>query len=405
MKLIFFNIPAHGHVNPTLPIVAELVRRGVDVVYVNSEEFRTKVEATGARFAPYPAVRDMDALIAMASGWNPAVNALALTKIGEILLPRVFEILEQEKPDVVIHDTLASWGKQAAKKHNLPTIASVSTFVITTDSLPDLKPADIVDMLIKFSRKLPAYWMTRQRMKQRFGIKMSRDLMSALMSLGDLNLVYTAREFQPSGEKFDDSYKFVGPAIVERKGEADFPFEQLTRSLLVYISLGTINNQNTEFYRQCFAAFADFGGQVILSAGKKTDIPALGDIPPNFIVRNYVPQLDILQRADLFITHGGMNSVHEGLYYGVPLMVAPQQLEQGIVTGQVVQHGAGIALGGRPPVEDVSAAELRAGAERILGDAHYKQAALRVGEQLRAAGGFARAADEIMAFGDRVIGL
>ncbi len=60
------------------------------------------------------------------------------------------------------------------------------------------------------------------------------------------------------------------------------------------------------------------------SVGTQTQIAELGDTPTNFIVRNYEPQLEVLQHAKLFITHGGMNSTSEGLYYGVPLIVLPQ---------------------------------------------------------------------------------
>ncbi|MCC6617247.1 MAG: hypothetical protein IT320_27480 [Anaerolineae bacterium] len=76
----------------------------------------------------------------------------------------------------------------------------------------------------------------------------------------------------------------------------------------------------------------------------------LGPIPPNFLVRNFVPQLEVLKRTDLFITHGGMNSVHESLWHGVPMIVIPQQEEQAIVARQVVKNGAGVALGYAPPM-------------------------------------------------------
>ena len=114
--------------------------------------------------------------------------------------------------------------------------------------------------------------------------------------------------------------------------------------MLYYISLGTLFNEHPEFYRHCFAAFANSMYQVVLSVGHKTPLSSLGDIPPKFIVQNYVPQLEILQRANVFISHGGMNSVSEALYYGVPLLVIPQSADQPWVAKRVAQLGAGKLL-------------------------------------------------------------
>ena len=71
-------------------------------------------------------------------------------------------------------------------------------------------------------------------------------------------------------------------------------------------------------------AFENSEHTIVMSIGNKTKISYLGEIPKNFIVKNYVPQTELLTYTKLFITHGGMNSVHEGLYNGIPLVVIPQ---------------------------------------------------------------------------------
>jgi MGT family glycosyltransferase len=168
---------------------------------------------------------------------------------------------------------------------------------------------------------------------------------------------------------------------------------------VIYISLGTVHNTNCDFYQTCFQAL---GGnpdyQVVLSVGKSTDITALQPIPANFIVRNYVPQLEILQRATLFVSHSGMNSVHEALYYGVPLLLIPQTFEQKIVTNQIVKNGAGVYL----DKEGVSAANLRQGIEKMLREPTFRQNAGRLGAALQNAGGASRAADEIFQLKQRL---
>ncbi len=398
-KVIFFNIPAQGHINPSLPVIRELVRRGEQVMCVNTEETREAHEATGAQFAAYPFIPTMGGLINNGSGGNLADNALSLVKIAEQIMPWVLELLEREKPDYVILDSLCSWAKQAAEKLGIRAAGSITTFVLAPGSMPPVPISSLLSMVGGIIPRLPSYWQVAARMQRNFGVK-GVGLPGALSNSGAMNIVYTSSLFQPGSDKLNGSYKFVGPSLAERPATGDFPFEAITRKPVVYISLGTINNDNVDFYHQCFEAFGSYNAQFILSAGKRTAIQALGTIPTNFIVRNFVPQLDVLQRSDLFITHGGMNSVHEGLYYNVPLVVIPHQFEQSIVAQQVVKHGAGVALADKPPFGQVTAAELRAAVERVMGArAQYHAAAVLLGESLRAAGGYQRAADELIAFG------
>src|SRR5688572_6331759 len=100
-KIVFFNIPAHGHVNPSLPVIAELVRRGEQIVYVNSEEYRQAIEATGAHFHPYPDMREFEVLMANASQGDLARNALRLIQIGEKMMPWVVDLVEREQPQAL----------------------------------------------------------------------------------------------------------------------------------------------------------------------------------------------------------------------------------------------------------------------------------------------------------------
>lgn len=137
---------------------------------------------------------------------------------------------------------------------------------------------------------------------------------------------------------------------------------------------------------------------MVLSVGRKTPISSLGALPANFVVRESVPQLDILQRTALFISHGGMNSVSEALYYGVPLVVIPYFADQPWVAKRVLQLGAGRMI--RRTL--VSAARLRSVAEEVLADATHAQMSKQIGETLRQAGGPTRATDAIQQLVQRV---
>lgn len=399
-KALYLNIPAHGHVNPSLPLMAELTRRGEEVVYANGDEFRVAAEAVGARFVAYPVVDELKHLMETASAGNLARNALRLVQIGEQLLPFITQLIDAEKPDYLIYDSLAGWGQMSAQMRRLPTISTIVTFALTRDAMPPITPGAFVQMMAGFAKVFPDYRKTARSIRQDYSIRPIA-LTDALMTLADLNIVFTSRAFQPAGERFNDTFRFVGPSIGARPPQADFPFDSLTSDRpLIYISLGTINNQNLEFYRQCFHAFGDYRAQVVLSVGKQTDIAALGAVPENFIVRNFVPQLELLERASVFVTHGGLNSVHEGLLEGVPLVVIPQQVEQAIVAQRVAKTGAGIALGDRPPYGRVTSTKLRQAVERALGPEGkaFRKHAQQLGDSLRGAGGSTKAAEEIISF-------
>lgn len=102
----------------------------------------------------------------------------------------------------------------------------------------------------------------------------------------------------------------------------------------IYISLGTVNNQNKAFFQNCIKALKDIEMNVIMSVGTIVDVASLGDIPANFRVEQSVEQIEVLQQVDMFLTYCGMNSVNESLYYGVPMILFPQTNEQGGVGGR-----------------------------------------------------------------------
>lgn len=399
-KIVVMNIPAFGHVNPTLPVVQELVQRGHEVIYYNTQEFRPQIKRMGATFRAYtppmPTVEEMKDII----GDNLIRVTVFLMETSQQLTGYMADELRREQPEVVMYDSICLWGMQAARVTGIPSISSITTVV--TEGTERLMPKrELLHMIAKALPLLPRIIKLRRALLKQFG----QDSLPKVLfpTTGHRSIVFTSREFQPDTAFIDERFRFVGPAINPATRDDTFPFEQLNDKPLVYISMGTIHNNNLDFYRQCFEAFRDHPGQFIVSAGKAATL--LGEIPANFIVREHVPQLKVLQRADLFITHGGINGVQEGLYYGVPLVVIPQQLEQGINAKIVAAKGAGVVLGGLPPYGRTTVQELRAAADTVLADARYGEAARAVGETFRAAGGYMRAADEIegMLVGGKVV--
>jgi MGT family glycosyltransferase len=375
----------------------ELVQRGERVICCNNEEFRPQIEKTGAEFRAYPPSMLTSAAIseALADG-NLSKPHLLMLQSAAVLTPFTLEMLRQEECDLVVFDSLAIWGRIASRTLNLRGAATISHFVFDLSSMR-LSRREYLTLIRQYFSNLPNLLRRRRALMQRFGKAYPSE--QPLFPMRDqLNIVFTARELQPNSSMIDDSFLFVGPSINPQIRREDFPFEPLGRKPVIYLSLGTVHHINTEFYRTCFKAFADHPAQFILSVGRHANINELGTIPSNFIVRTHVPQLEILQHAGVFITHGGINSVHEGLYYGVPLILIPHQFEQLLNARVVTARNAGLIIEDQVHHKPVSAETLRQALQQVLTDPRYMENAKRIQNLLRETGGFRQAADAIQAY-------
>lgn len=197
-------------------------------------------------------------------------------------------------------------------------------------------------------------------------------------------VVYTSRRFQPCADSFSEHYAFVGPSVF-----SELQPEKEKERPLIYISLGTVINDRPDFYTKCMDALKDLNADVVISCGNAIDREALGELPEQIKVYPYVDQLAVLAKADVFITHCGMNSVSESLYMAVPMVLYPQTNEQNAVARRVTEIGAGMLL-----AED-SSEGIRAAVQEILNNKAYANAAADCSADFRACSGPAGAAEFI----------
>jgi MGT family glycosyltransferase len=390
-KVLFFSVPLQGHTNPSLPLVEELVRRGEEVTYYSLEPLRSAIEDTGATFRSYGA--SYEALPPPDNAFDGMSRVIIhrSPKILAQLLPEVRDF----QPDYILHDALALWGKQFGQILGVPTVCSTPTFVLGTRmwlSAPSMLP-ELLKERWSARKEVALARNVAQQLQVTYHVKRP-SIYEVNVNFGDLTLVYTSKFFHPFSNTFDSSVKFVGPSILPRPEAPAFPFDQLTGSPLIYVSLGTLFTNHLPFFRACVEAFAGSEYQVVMSIGSNVSLADLGPIPANFIVQESIPQLEILQRASLFITHGGMNSASEAIYHGVPLLVIPQAQDQFYVAKRVTKLKAGKMLF----MKEVNAQRLRQRARNILADPVYAQNSAKIGVTFHEAGGYMRAADEIAAF-------
>jgi len=390
-RALFLSLPAAGHINPSLSLVRELAARGEEVVYYATDAFADKIERARVRYCPYRNAFLLD----MALPEHTHELSWLLMRTTAELLAEHLEEFRSERPDYVITDSVAPWGQWVGEILGVPVVTSVVTFafnrhVVAYAASRGVRPKSARLFMSKVRNLVKAVRLRRE-VRRRYSAS-GPGIMGMVMGSSGLNIIYTSRHFQPSSETFDDRFQFIGPSLGDRGETPNFRWTH--DKDVLYISLGTLFNADASFYKNCLEAFREAQIEVILSVGSQVSIESLGPAPANFTVRTHVPQLEVLRRATVFVTHGGMNSVCEGLGLGVPLVVVPQMSEQAIIGRRVEELGAGVYLG----KEGVTAKTLRDAVQTVLGDARFRQRAGVIRESFESAGGVGRGAEAILSF-------
>lgn len=367
MKLLFFMMPAHGHIQPTLAVARELINRGEKVIYYTTEEFKDKIEKIGAEVRVIDDVfgaPKLDRLDSKADSMKlQETMQKTLSKHAEES-HRLFHQVQLENADGIVYDPMCMWGRVIGKQLEFPKILFHSGMIITPDST-------IFDY---FSTLLDKESLNK--IKEIFLVK------------EELNLSPIPKAFQPESSFLDETYQFIGPTVLPSTEKLDAEMEHLKDRSILYISLGSIIN-NPTFYETCIDAFANTNWEVIMVA--KT-IPE--KLPTNFTVRPFVSQVDVLPLSQVFISHGGVNSVMESLWFGVPLVLVPHSSDQPIISQRVEDLGLGIKL----EMENMTPNLLRETVEKVHSDSVLKKQVAKIQGNLRNNNGAQRGATLIQSF-------
>lgn len=387
-KFVFISIPLRSHANPTFPIAQELVARGDEVIYYLTDPFKQAIEATGATFRRYDS--KIEHINKTASSGGKLVG-LPMYMLDESLfvIPQILESIQAEQPDCIVYETMCLSGRLLAEILHVPAVN--------------------FRMIFAFSKRLVNIFQANASRDPEGleAFKASMDKACALyhvqpFGLGSiftheeaLNLVTIPRAFQIDGDSFGDHFHFVGSAIAPRQQEVEFPFEQIENEPVIYISHGTVYNNRPDFFNVCFAALANTPWKVVMSIGTNVDLEKLDTPPENFIVRPYVPQLEILKRAKICVTHGSMTTIIEAFAQGVPLVAIPQATSDVFVNSKRVDElGLGIFL----DEKTLTAELLRDAVSRISNDPTFYARTLQMQEEIQKAGGYRQAADSLQEF-------
>jgi MGT family glycosyltransferase len=400
-----------GHLNPMFALGRELQRRGHRVTFIGVLDAQTTTLAAGLEFRaiseseyPFGAMPKFSAQLGELSGlaavryafsnfqqqWNAALLRDAPAAIREagveaLLVDQVIpvrgtlaEFLDipwievccalSENPDDTIPPFFTTWSYNPALWARLRNRAAFLVFSRV------VKPIEEVNQQYRRQWKLPLHSSSNERFSP-----------LAIVS-------QQPAEFEFPRQTLPDYFHFTGP-YHDSTGRVpvDFPYERLTGQPLIYASMGTLQNRQQKVF-QCIAqACVGLNAQLVISLGGSGSPESLQGLPGDPLVVGYAPQLELLKKATLTITHAGLNTTLECLTDGVPMVAIPIAFDQLGNAARIAWTGAGEFV----PLSRLSVPRLRGAIQRVLTQESYKKNATRLQEAIRRAGGVSRAADII----------
>ncbi|MER5895002.1 macrolide-inactivating glycosyltransferase [Streptomyces sp. NPDC001876] len=384
-----FSIAAHGHVNPSLEVIRELVARGYRVSYAIPASFAEKVAATGADPVIYTSVLPTEE---NPEDWGTELidNIEPFLEDAVQALPQLAEAFAGDEPDLVLHDITSYPARVLAHRWGVPAVSLWPNLVPWEGYEKEV--GEPMTAGLKETERGRAYYARFQNWLAENGLgDVSSDDFVARPRRA---VVLIPEALQPNADRVDhDVYTFVGACQGERADQGGWKRPADAGKVLL-VSLGSSFTNEPEFYRECVKAFGDLPGwHVVLQIGTHVAPSALGDVPTNVEVHSWVPQLSVLRQADAFITHAGAGGSQEGLATGTPMVAVPQAVDQYGNADMLQALGVARHL----PKEEADAASLRAAVLALVDDPEVAGRLARVRERMAGEGGTKRAADLIEA--------
>lgn len=387
--IAMFSIAAHGHVNPSLEVIRELVARGHRVTYAIPPVFAEKVADTGAEVKPWRSTLPSPDDDPSAWGSTLLDNVEPFLADAVQALPQLIDAYDGDEPDLVLHDITSYPARVLAHRWGVPAI-SLSPNLVAWEGYEE----EVAEPLWAEPRKTErgkAYYAHFHAWLEENGITEHPDPFAGRPAR---SLVLIPRVLQPHADRVDESvYTFVGACQGDRSAEGDWT-RPADAEKVVLVSLGSAFTDRPDFYRECVKAFGELPGwRLVLQIGRHVDAAVLGAVPDNVEVRSWVPQLTILRQADLFVTHAGAGGSQEGLATATPMIAVPQAVDQ--FGNADMLEGLGVAR--HIPTSEATAEALRQAALALVDDPEVARRLKSIQDGMAHEGGTCRAADLIEA--------
>jgi MGT family glycosyltransferase len=401
---------AAGHLNPMTTLGYELKRRGHRVTVLGIEDAQQKVTAARLEFQvigksdfPQGATKDLFAQLGNLSELKAlqyTINWIA--KGANIVLRDTTEAIKTASIEALLVDQASPEGGTVAEHLDIPFISICSAIMLNREINvpPFIMPWNYDPSWLGLLRNKLGYALLNRTGKslrnvindyrKQWNLSLYRNPNENYSQLAQLS--QQPAEFEFPRKELPSCFHFTGPYSNPVSREpASFPYEKLTGQPLIYASMGTVQNRLLWIFAMIAEACVGLDVQLVISLGGGASSESLSGLLGNPIVVGYTPQLELLQKATLTITHAGMNTTLESLSNGVPMVAIPITNDQPGVAARIAWTGTGEVL----PFGKVSVQKLKKAIKRVLTEDSYKKNALRLQEAIRHAGGVSRAADII----------
>jgi zeaxanthin glucosyltransferase len=407
-RLGAFCFPGTGHLNPLTALARRLQQRGHTVIIFGIADVESRVRAAGIDFC---LIGQSDYPLGTLQKLDHQLGEMATLQVLRFTMERISNTAR-----MVLRD-----GPEAVRNANLDALlvdeVETANNVAEYLGLPFVSLA-LIPPLVNDNRYPPFYfgWSGSQRwwarLRNEIAIRILTRVASpifvavnayrtkwglkvgvpedGLSNLAQITQLPRALEFEiePLPPHLHYTGPFVDPA---QRTPVDFPWDQLDGRPLVFASLGTLQNRSRDIFRKIAQACAELNVQLVISLGGGLEPDRLGALSGNPLVVRFAPQLEIVKRASVVITHAGVNTVLESLSEGVPLVCIPLGNDQPGVAARVKARGAGIVV----PPRSANAKRLRSAVRAVLENDSYRLAARKIQSAIAEIDGLDRAADII----------
>lgn len=376
-----FTYPLFGHVNYVSRLAKMLQRKGHTVCVYSGKKYEDLMEKRQLTYCSYPEPVESifkDVFIQTISEKEEFIDDLF--RFGKYLfditylIDKNFDEIENHRFDCILYDSFAIWGSTIADRLQCPKVALVTAHLINYKMI-DLHPEAFLPNFFdgmedtpisghKFKRLV---YLINQQLHKLYPQYDNLSILSESSDTGERNYIVGMPELQLYPDLIDETTSlFIKPVF----SQSSLPEKNeliSNQKKNIYISLGTLNKNEKQFWDICMSFFMQYDANVIIS----TCGESIGDTAhsPNVHIRDYVDQMSILPYCDVFITHGGTNSFHEAVYFGIPMIVIPQKGDQYINANVISQLEIGLCI----EKKNWSYCRLQNSIQQIVEDSTYKK--------------------------------
>ena len=399
---------ASGHLNPMTTLGYELKQRGHRVTVFGIEDAQPKALAAGLEFQvigksdfPKGATKDLFTQLGNLRGFKAFQYTINwIVNVAKMSLRDAPDVIKAAGIELLLVDQASPAGGTIADYLDIPFVNVCSALMLNREmSVPPFSMSWNYDPSWRgLLRNRVGYALLSLMGKSLENVINDHRQQWNLSPYDNVNqyssqlaqLSQQPAEFEFPRRELPSCFHFTGPYSNPTSREpAPFPYEKLTGEPLIYASMGTLQNRLLWIFKMIADACVGLDAQLVIALGGGASPESLPEFPGNTLVVGYAPQLELLQKATLTITHAGMNTTLESLSNGVPMVAIPITNDQPGVAARIAWTGTGEVI----PLKKLSVDKLQKAIKLVLTEDSYKKNALRLQEAIKRAGGVSRAAD------------